>query len=57
MRKTAFFLLLTLLTLAGAYVSWRSKAPSWQGQNLSVDVPTPSQFDLLFVGDTGSGSE
>ncbi len=56
MRKILIALSLFLLTLVGVYLSWRSKAPSWQGQDLHLKHEVASHFNLLFVGDMGSGN-
>ncbi len=57
MRKLLGFLVLFVLTCLGFYVSWRSAAPSWQGQDLRITHKVPDEFDILLLGDTGSGNE
>lgn len=42
-----------------ALIIWRYRAPSYEGQSLTVDISTPAdgKFELLFLGDTGTGGE
>lgn len=38
-----------------AFFVWRAKAPSWHGQQLRHTLSVDSNFEIIFVGDTGTG--
>lgn len=48
-----------LVLVALALVIWRYRAPGNYGQNLQVDISVPADgtFEILFLGDTGTGGE
>ncbi len=57
MRSFLTLVLFLLLTALIAFNIWRWPAPRWQGQDLVVEQTVGDRFEILFVGDTGTGGE
>lgn len=53
--KTFPIILLVIVLIGMSY--WRQRAPSWNGQNLHPRLETGDDFEILLVGDMGSGDE
>lgn len=56
-RKLILNLALLILILVVAAIVWRWPIPAYQGQNLRVDLPVPESFEILLLGDMGTGDE
>lgn len=55
LRKFALTLSVLFIVLLIGMVVWRWPAPSYRGQNLTVDIAVPETFEILLLGDMGSG--
>lgn len=43
--------------LALSFLVWRSKAPSYKGQDLHAVIPMENQLEVLMLGDMGTGDQ
>ncbi|MBC7533333.1 MAG: metallophosphoesterase [Oligoflexus sp.] len=55
-KLKSFPIILLVLVLIG-FSYWRQSAPSWNGQDLHPRLETGDNFEILLVGDMGSGDE
>ncbi len=54
-KKLALVVLLAILFIA--VCQWRYRAPSWNGQDIHPVLEAGEEFELLLVGDMGTGDE
>lgn len=55
MRKLKIFSFSLIIIILVGFFYWRHRAPSWNGQDLHPSLETGDDFEILLVGDMGSG--
>lgn len=56
-RKLFFVVILLFIVLFISAILWRWRIPEYKGQNLRIDQSAPESFEILLLGDMGSGDE